>query len=819
MTNKIFFVAILVLLVTENVAAFQSKPAKQSTNLPYQTLPDVLPGTKPLAPEDDRSIKILDGAHLFIEEKINEAAAGRSKYWKRDLSSKDAYESSVDPNRKRFMKVIGLEDKSGPLHNYKQELKDEHPPVWMEKYSANNDPEIIAETPKYRVYQVRWNVLNRVNGEGLLLQPKTKPVANIIAIPDADQIPEQLVGLAAGIPAESQFARRLAENGFQVLIPVLVSRKFIFPGTPQQQTHREWIYRQAFHMGRHVIGYEVQKILSAIDWFEETSDNGMKVGVAGYHEGGLLALYAAAVDKRIDATLVSGYFNKREKVWDEPIYRSVWGLVSEFGDAEIASLIAPRPLVIEHSQVPEFIEQSVKKSEAPQKVSGWPFTGYKGTLKTPEWTSIHGEYNRAIRLTKPGFQEIEIISGDNNAAINFGSQRSLEKFTGFLGGNASLSLSKDIPKEKRNSFDADARQVRQIKEIEDHVQWLLRDSDQERNRLFLYKIMPEFENRTWSTKPHHPSHNPDHFIEKAKEYRRTFREEILGSFEGPMSAPNPHTRKLYDNDKWTGYEVQLDVYNNLSAAGILLIPKDLKAGEKRPVVVCQHGRDGFPQKLLEESYTAYNMTAAKLADRGFIVYAPYNPYRGEDKYRWLDRKANSIGKTLFSFIVSQHDQTLRWLGSLPFADKERIAFYGLSYGGETAMRVPAVLEGYCLSICAGDFGDWSRKVVDTHFGRGFMNTMEWEMPYFNMGSTFSYAEMAYLIFPRPFMVERGHDDLVQPTEWVSFEYGKVKYLYDQFDLSDKTEIEYFNGGHSMRGEGTFRFLHKHLQWPDPNEKP
>ena len=42
------------------------------------------------------------------------------------------------------------------------------------------------------------------------------------------------------------------------------------------------------------------------------------------------------------------------------------------------------------------------------------------------------------------------------------------------------------------------------------------------------------------------------------------------------------------------------------------------------------------------------------------------------------------------------------------------------------------------------------------------------------------------------------DDLVQQTDWVSYEYGKVRYLYDQFGLGDKTEIEYFNGGHSMR---------------------
>ena len=66
--------------------------------------------------------------------------------------------------------------------------------------------------------------------------------------------------------------------------------------------------------------------------------------------GRLIALYSAAVDTRIDAAVVSGYFQSREAVWKEPIYRNVWALLHEFGDAEIASLIAPRTLIVEASQ-------------------------------------------------------------------------------------------------------------------------------------------------------------------------------------------------------------------------------------------------------------------------------------------------------------------------------------------------------------------------------------------------------------------------------------------------------------------------------------
>ena len=87
------------------------------------------------------------------------------------------------------------------------------------------------------------------------------------------------------------------------------------------------------------------------------------------------------------------------------------------------------------------------------------------------------------------------------------------------------------------------------------------------------------------------------------------------------------------------------------------------------------------------------------------------------------------------------------------------------------------------------------------------------MPEFNLGETFGHAEMAALIAPRPFMVERGHSDPVGPDEWVASEYAKVRRLYDRLGIGDRTAIEFFNGGHDINGVGTFDFLDKHLNWP------
>jgi hypothetical protein len=86
------------------------------------------------------------------------------------------------------------------------------------------------------------------------------------------------------------------------------------------------------------------------------------------------------------------------------------------------------------------------------------------------------------------------------------------------------------------------------------------------------------------------------------------------------------------------------------------------------------------------------------------------------------------------------------------------------------------------------------------------------MPEWNMGHIANYAELAGLMAPRPFMVERGHNDGVAPDEWVAEEYAKVQRLYDKLGLSDRTEIEFFNGPHTINGVKTFGFLHRHLDW-------
>lgn len=747
--------------------------------------PEVLPGTKPLELQGDIAATMVEGIDRFLLRELDSAPAKREKLWQRDFSSAAAYVKSVEPQRKRLAHILGVRD---------ARVEFEAP----ELIATTAQGAIVGQGKSYDILAVRWPVVREIQAEGLLLIPKgdNKIVADIVAIPSAEQTPEQLCGLIEGVPAESQYPRYLAQSGCRVLIPTTISRRMQkrspVPDRGANLTDREFVYRPAFELGRHVLGYEVQTVLAGVDWFaREAKGSDPKIGVMGYGDGGQIALYSAALDERIDATCVSGYFGPRENVWQEPLDRNVQGLVEQFGDAEVASLIVPRALVLDNSAGP-----SVK---LPSEGGG------PADYRSPTQEQFEQELERLEAIA----QKVPIEpKGNASTRLGFAAETTTpfcnEKIRlGFLvklvGPDAGLNTAEAKPERIAPLPDAAARQGHLVKQLIDDTQTVLADSAAVRAKYM---------------QPLYASKSLEEYKVNVEKYREHFATEIIGRFDHRLLPPNPKSRKTYHKEKWTGYEVSLEVFPDVFAYGVLLLPKDLKDGEKRPVVVCQHGLEGRPTDVLQGDHYAYHDFAAKLCEQGFITFAPQNIYIGKDKFRTLQRKLNPLGKTLFSVMVPQHQQICNWLKELPMVDKERIAFYGLSYGGKSAMRLPPLVPDYCLSICSADFNEWVSKNASTRLPFSYVWTGEYEIFEFDLGSTFNYSEMAALICPRPFMVERGHTDGVSTDEWVAHEYAKVFYHYSHhLKIGDRCELEVFDGPHTINGKGTYAFLHKHLGWP------
>lgn len=749
---------------------------------------DPVPGTQPLTIAEPLDKFMINGINKFCLREIDEGIAKREALWKRDYSSAEAYVKSVEPNRVHFRESIGAVDPRVPA-------------TGLEMVSTVQQHSLVGKGPTYTIHAVRWQVLENVTAEGLLLIPNGAVVGRVIAVPDADWTPEAFCGLQPGVEPSAQLPRRFAEHGYQVLVPTLINREDTLSGSPfvayTNQAQREFLYRQAFEMGRHIIGYEVQKVLAAVDQFQKLNQDEQKtlpIGVAGVGEGGLLALYSAALDTRIQGTYVAGYFQAREGVWEEPIYRNVWNLLREFGDAGIASLIAPRALIIEACAVPEVagphpVKPGRRTGAAPGKIT----------------TAVLGHVRKEYDLAKVHYEKLKaaekiklVASGEGDKPA--GSSLALVAAVGQLGGPEKEVADGGAPQLIKAPWGVETRQKRQFDELHTFTQLLLRRSATVRDKL-------------WSTVDRK---NLDTWAKSAPAMREHVWQELIGKLPDSTMPLNPRSRQVLDEPGYLGYEVVLDVYPDVVAAGILLLPKDLKPGEKRPVVVCQHGLEGVPMDTITrtgEGFNYYSGFAHELANRGFITYSPQNPYRGKDEFRTIQRKSNPMKRSLFSYIIPQHARTIEWLSGLSNVDPQRIAFYGLSYGGKTAVRVPPFLEKYCLSICSADFNEWVLKNTTTEAPYSYVFTGEYEIFEWNMGHLANYAELSTLMTPRPFMVERGHFDGVAPDEWVAWEFSKVKRHYDLLGIGDKTELEVFTGPHKINGVGTYEFLHKHLKWP------
>ena len=254
------------------------------------------------------------------------------------------------------------------------------------------------------------------------------------------------------------------ESGCRVVVPLLINRA----EKMSKLSNREYpVSEPHFEMGRHLIGYEVQQSLAVVDWFSRRWED-TPIGIVGWGEGGLIALYAAAVDTRIDVACVSGYFDSRQNIWQEPIDRNVFGLLEQFGDAELASLIAPRALIVDAARGPEATIPGGR--------------GAPARVVSPTLGSVRAEVARAQKLTaalKPN-HGIRLVAADEPLG-----GRAIGQFLDSLKPGAAIGQASDSNiVDRRNGFSVAKRHAKQVHELDRHTQWVLRESPYVRKQFY-----------------------------------------------------------------------------------------------------------------------------------------------------------------------------------------------------------------------------------------------------------------------------------------------------------------------------------------------
>lgn len=262
---------------------------------------------------------------------VEEYEARAAKAWNRDYSSIDALKRSVEPNRRRWEKVIKppLLQKSGPLQKTAYPLQG-----------------IQAEWLKLP--------LSSITAEAILAFPpkasKTNRVPLIIVQHGIGSGPETAFENGDSYHA---YAKGLLAAGFAVLAPLNLR-------SIERRNHIERLCRMA---DTSIPGIELVRVQHLLDLvLADPRVDAQRVGMWGVSLGGMATMFWMPLEPRIKAAVVSAWFNDRRnkmvipderyscflETTEEYVFLSGW--LTEFSDDDVVSLICPRPLQIQHGK-------------------------------------------------------------------------------------------------------------------------------------------------------------------------------------------------------------------------------------------------------------------------------------------------------------------------------------------------------------------------------------------------------------------------------------------------------------------------------------
>lgn len=231
---------------------------------------------------------------------------------------------------------------------------------------------------------IRFTTRPGLRACGWLLIPERPNGAGLVALPGHGVGADTVAGK---VPADYQFAfgAQCAERGFTTLVLEQLSfghrrdAQAASVGGGASSCVRDSM--AALMLGESMTGWRVWDTMRALDVLAQMPgvDPG-RLGTIGISGGGLTSLFTAALDTRVQAAVVSGYFNTFADsvlAMDHCVDNFVPGLSCLLEMPSLAGLIAPRKLFLESGTAdPIFplaaFEQALKEAQRIYQESGCP---------------------------------------------------------------------------------------------------------------------------------------------------------------------------------------------------------------------------------------------------------------------------------------------------------------------------------------------------------------------------------------------------------------------------------------------------------------
>ena len=149
--------------------------------------------------------------------------------------------------------------------------------------------------------------------------------------------------------------------------------------------------------------------------------------------------------------------------------------------------------------------------------------------------------------------------------------------------------------------------------------------------------------------------------------------------------------------------------------GWMLKPANFDASKKYPVLFCNYGGPGSQQ--VANRFGAVSFWHQLMVQKGFIVVSVDNTgtgYRGEE---FKKKTYLQLGK----FEIEDQIDAAKYLGSMPFVDKNNIGHWGWSYGGfMSSLAITKGADVFSAAVAVAPVTNW--RFYDNIYTERYMRT-------------------------------------------------------------------------------------------------
>jgi dienelactone hydrolase len=311
----------------------------------------------------------LDSINKFISKKFEESKS------KRDAFMGNNVRENQEKNRQYFLDLIGC-----PVNPYPTDI-------------PNAKRTLIGQDQTCTAYYMQIEVMPDFWSYGIHLVPHNAKKTPLVILQHGGWgLPEVCCDLL-GKNDYAFAARRMLEKGMSIFAPQTLlwlrdtkesaNKKFV--NIPFE---RGVLDDQLKHLGYSMMGVEIFCIrraidyLSSLDYIDED-----KIGMTGLSYGGYFSLHTAALETRIKAVYSCAVFNDRTKQgFSDMTFRNS---ANTMIDAEVASLIAPRTLLIDVGKSDPVFKYEYAVAEAERAKKYYEMFGAGDKFRFNLWEGGH----------------------------------------------------------------------------------------------------------------------------------------------------------------------------------------------------------------------------------------------------------------------------------------------------------------------------------------------------------------------------------------------------------------------------------------------